>query len=81
MTYSPTAGWIRLFITLAILALAYLILFGINPSAVQNFLIWIEFSSASPGLSGAFILFSMIVIFLCGCFVINWIISGFKRAG
>jgi hypothetical protein len=71
MTYSPTAGWIHLFITTAILAIAYLILFGINPAAVHNFLIWIEFSSESPGLSGAFIVFSMMVIFLGGCFVVN----------
>ncbi|MFT5446099.1 MAG: hypothetical protein ACI9DC_001261 [Gammaproteobacteria bacterium] len=81
MTHRPTVGWVRLFITLAILGSAGLIFFVIKPAAVEEFLVWIEFSSASPGLSGAFILFSMIATFIGGCFVANWVASGFKSAG
>ena len=80
MTPKPTAGWVRLSITLAVLGFAYLVLVVIYPAAVKELLIWVEFSSASPGLSGAFILFSMIAIFVSACFVVNWVACGFKRA-
>ena len=81
MTHKPIAGWVRLLITLAILVSAGLIVFVIKPTVVQEFLMWIEFSSASPGLSGAFIVFSLIATFIGGCFVANWVASGFRRAG
>jgi hypothetical protein len=80
MGHQSTAGWVRLFITLAILGWACFGVFVINSAAVQEFLMWIEFTSASPGLSGAFILFSVIAIFIGGCFVVDWVASGFKSS-
>ncbi|MCH9675459.1 MAG: hypothetical protein K0U93_28740, partial [Gammaproteobacteria bacterium] len=78
MTSNSAAGWIRLFITLAILTLGYVLIFVLN--SVEGFLRWMEFSSGSPGISGAFIVAALIGLFIGACFLVNWIVSGFKAS-
>ncbi len=78
MTFNELSGWLRLFITFAVVLSSCLFVFVIEPNTIQKFLLWIEFSSASPGLSGAFIVFSLLATFMGGCFVASWVASGFR---
>tara|TARA_B100000459_G_C8575997_1_gene200993 strand:- start:307 stop:540 length:234 start_codon:yes stop_codon:yes gene_type:complete len=75
-----TSGWIRLFGVFGCVAAAGAFVFVFNAEAAVAFLYWIEYLSAMPGLSGAFLLFLAIVLFGVGCFVANWVASGFRRA-
>jgi hypothetical protein len=69
---------VRLFATLAVVSSICLFVFVLEPTTIRKILLWIEFSSASPGLSGAFIVFSLIATFMGGCFVASWVASGFR---
>ena len=75
-----TSGWIRLFGVFACVVAVGAFVFVFNAEATVAFLYWIEYLSAMPGLSGAFLLVLAIVLFGVGCFVANWIASGFRRA-
>jgi hypothetical protein len=71
-------GWIRLLGVLGCLVSICIISFLLK-EAVPAFLYWVEWLSVQPGLSGAIILFMAIVLFFGGCFVVNWISTGFKN--
>lgn len=73
-----TSGWNRLFGVLGCLAAVGTFIFVFNAEAALAFLYWIEYLSAMPGLSGAFLLVLAIMLFGLGCFVANWIASGFR---
>ncbi len=75
-----TSGWIRLFGVFGIVAAVCAFVFIFNAETAVAFLYWIEYLSAMPGLSGAFLLVLAIVLFGVGCFVANWVASGFRRA-
>ena len=80
MTQNSTVGWLRLISTLALAGGGAYFIFALNSAAVLELLIWVEFTSGSPGLSGVFIMVSVIAIFTIGCYVANWIAAGFRRA-
>ena len=75
-----TSGWIRLFGVFGCVVAVGAFVLVFNAEATVAFLYWIEYLSAMPGLSGAFLLVLAIVLFGFGCFVANWIASGFRRA-
>lgn len=79
MTQSRITGWLRLVSTIALVVGGYYFVFVVNNVAFQELLIWVEFTSASPGLSGVFIMVSVIVLFSIGCYIASWIASGFRR--
>ena len=74
-----TSGWIRLFGVFGCVVAVGAFVFVFYAEATVAFLYWIEYLSAMPGLSGAFLLVLAIVLFGVGCFVANWIASGFRR--
>jgi hypothetical protein len=80
MTQNSTVGWLRLISTLVLASGGAYLIFVLNSAAVLELLVWVEFISGSPGLSGVFIMVSVIVIFTIGCYVANWIASGFRHA-
>jgi len=80
MTQNSTTGWLRLVPTLALVGCGSYFIFVLNSAAVLELLIWVEFASGSPGLSGVFIMVTEIVVFTIGCYIANWIASGFRRA-
>jgi len=78
MSETTLGGLLRLCSSLIILATIYYLAFIVNGNVVQKFLVWVEFKSASPGLSGALIVFSGLVLFAAVCVIVNWIVVGFK---
>lgn len=81
MTQNLTTGWLRLILIFALVSGGYYFIFVINNAAVPELLIWVEFASGSPGLSGVFIMVTVFVLFTIGCYISNWIASGFRHAG
>ena len=73
------AGWLRLFAVLSGVCAVAVFVFVLNAEAASAFLYWVEYLSAMPGLSGAFLLVLTIALFIAGCFVANWIASGFRE--
>jgi len=74
-----SAGWVRLLVVLSCISMAGVFVFVVNAEASMAFLYWVEYLSAMPGLSGAFLLVLTIALFIAGCFLANWIASGFRR--
>ena len=58
-----TSGWIRLFGVFGCVVAVGAFVFVFNAEATVAFLYWIEYLSAMPGLSGAFLLVLAIVLF------------------
>ena len=79
MSETTRGGLLRLCSSLVVLATIYYLAFVINGNVLQNFLVWVEFKSANPGLSGALIVFSGLALFTAACYIVNWIDLGFKR--
>ena len=79
MTQNSTTGWLRLISILALVSGGSYVIFALNSAAVLELLVWVEFTSGSPGLSGVFIMVSVIVVFTISCYVASWIASGFRR--
>lgn len=79
MTQNSTVGWLRLISTLALAGGGAYFMFVLNSAAVLELLVWVEFTSGSPGLSGVFIMVSVIIVFTISCYVASWIASGFRR--
>ena len=75
-----TSGWIRLFGVFGCVVAVGAFVFVFIAEATVAFLYLIEYLSEMPGLSGAFLLVLAIVLFGVGCFVANWIASGFRQA-
>jgi hypothetical protein len=80
MTQNLTTGWLRLISIFALVSGGYYFIFVLNNADIQELLIWVEFASGSPGLSGVFIMVTVIVLFAISCYVSSWIASGFRRA-
>ena len=79
MTQNSTVGWLRLISTLALAGGGSYFMFVLNSAAVLELLVWVEFTSGSPGLSGVFIMVSVIIVFTISCYVASWIATGFRR--
>ncbi len=79
MTQNSKVGWLRLISTLALAGGGAYFMFVLNSAAVLELLVWVEFTSGSPGLSGVFIMVSVIIVFTISCYVASWIASGFRR--
>ena len=79
MTQNSTTGWLRLISILALVSSGSYLIFVLNSAAVLELLVWVEFTSGSPGLSGVFIMVSVIIVFTISCYVASWIASGFRR--
>ena len=79
MTQNSKVGWLRLISTLALAGGGSYFMFVLNSAAVLELLVWVEFTSGSPGLSGVFIMVSVIIVFTISCYVASWIASGFRR--
>ena len=79
MTQNSTTDWLRLVPTLALVSGGSYFIFVLNSAAVLEILIWVEYTSGSPGLSGVFIMVAVIAVFTIGCYIASWIASGFRR--
>ena len=79
MTQNSKVGWLRLISTLVLAGGGSYFMFVLNSAAVLELLVWVEFTSGSPGLSGVFIMVSVIIVFTISCYVASWIASGFRR--
>jgi hypothetical protein len=78
MNENTGRGLFRLASALIILSAFYYLAFVLNENLVEDILIWVEFKSAGPGLSGALIVFLGLSGFAGACFAVNWIAVGFK---
>jgi hypothetical protein len=61
------------------MGVVYILVFVLGADSLREFLKWLDFLSAAPGLSGLAILLAVPPIFLALCFALHWIILGFKR--
>lgn len=78
MNENTGRGLLRLASALCILSAFYYLVFVLNENLIEDVLIWVEFKSAGPGLSGALIVFLGLSGFAGACFAVNWIAVGFK---
>lgn len=72
------SGWVRLCASTAVFAAIALAVFGPGHMHFREFLVWTEYLSASPGLSGAMLLVAVMVGFVGACYLANWVAAGFK---
>ena len=77
MTPIRNAGWRRLLGAVAGFgAVSYAAFWNID--VFTKSLYWVEYTSKQPGLSGVIIVVALIAAFVGGCFLVGWIVSGFR---
>jgi hypothetical protein len=79
-TADHPSGPARLMFALAGACAGYILLVPVGGDAIEWLLWHIEHLTDIPGLSGLFLLLLSPLAFLAGCFLVDWVLAGFRRA-
>jgi len=72
-------GPLRAVLALLLVGAIALAIFGPAGNLVYKALLWVEYLSNTPGVSGFALLLLSPAAFLAACFLVEWVVEGYRK--